>query len=173
MARFLQLCDAHGLPVVSLCDTPGFMVGPMRRRRRPSPLQSALRRRANLSVPVFSVVLRGYAWAPRRWPGQLPQPGGHGRLAHRRDRGGSLEGAVRLGYRRELDAIGDSEARQQAFDELLAEQYAKGKAVNAATVFELDDVIDPAETRRWITNAFTPYAARPFDGRRRSFVDTW
>ncbi|RZB15481.1 carbamoyl-phosphate synthase large subunit [Streptomyces sp. F001] len=176
MARFLQLCDAHGLPVVSLCDTPGFMVGPDAETtatvRHFSRLFVA---GANLSVPVFSVVLRkGYGLGAQAMAGgSFRNPVAMVAWPTGEIGGMGLEGAVRLGYRRELDAIGDSEARQQAFDELLAEQYAKGKAVNAATVFELDDVIDPAETRRWITNAFTPYAARPFDGRRRSFVDTW
>ncbi len=171
VARFLQLCDAHGLPVVSLCDTPGFMVGPA------SEATATVRHfgrvfvtGANLSVPVVAVVLRkayglgamamvggGFRSpvATVAWPtGEI---GGMG-----------LEGAVRLGYRRELEAIEDPEARQRAFDELLAEAYDRGKAVNAAAVFELDDVIDPAQTRHWISVSLPTETAR---GRR--FVDTW
>jgi acetyl/propionyl-CoA carboxylase alpha subunit len=171
VARFLQLCDAHGLPVVSLCDTPGFMVGP------DSESTATVRHfgrvfvtGANLSVPIVAVVLRkayglgamamvggGFRSpvATVAWPtGEI---GGMG-----------LEGAVRLGYRRELEAIEDTEARQRAFDELLAEAYDRGKAVNVAAVFELDDVIDPAQTRRWISVSLPTATAR---GRR--FVDTW
>ena len=176
MARFLQLCDAHGLPVISLCDTPGFMVGP-------DAEQTATVRHfsrlfvigANLSVPVVSVVLRkayglgaqamagGSFRAPVAtvaWP--TGEVGGMG-----------LEGAVRLGYRSELDAIEDPAARRQAFEELLAKQYANGKAINAAAAFELDDVIDPADTRRWIVTAFSHHDDPMGGQHRRSFVDTW
>lgn len=176
MARFLQLCDAHGLPVVSLCDTPGFMVGPDAEKTATVRHFSRLFvTGANLGVPVFAVVLRkGYGLGAQAmaagnfrapvamvaWPtGEIGAMG--------------LEGAVRLGYRRELEAIADPDARREAFDGLLAESYARGKAVNAAAVFELDDVIDPAETRRWITTAFAGHTARPGRERRRSFIDTW
>ncbi|MEU4324354.1 carboxyl transferase domain-containing protein [Nonomuraea dietziae] len=153
MARFLRLCDAHGLPVVSLCDTPGFMVGPEAERtatvRHFSHLFVV---GANLSVPLVTVVLRkGYglgaqamaggsfkaSMATVAWPtGEI---GGMG-----------LEGAVRLGYRKELEAAEDPDA---LFEQMVAAAYEHGKAVNAASVFELDDVIDPADTRRWITAA--------------------
>ncbi|NBE56162.1 acetyl-CoA carboxylase family protein, partial [Streptomyces boluensis] len=154
LARFLQLCDAHGLPVVSLCDTPGFMVGPDAERTATVRHFSRLFVvGANLEVPMLAVVLRkayglgamamvggGFRTpeATVAWPTGEVGPMG-------------LEGAVRLGYRRELDAIEDPSARRRAFDELVAEHYDRGKAVNAATVFELDDVIDPAATRAWIT----------------------
>lgn len=173
-ARFLQLCESHGLPVVSLCDAPGFMVGPEAERtatvRHFSRMFVA---GANLSVPVVGVVLRkGYGLGAQAMVGggfKMPvatvawptgEIGGMG-----------LEGAVRLGYRKELEAIEDPQQRQQAFDELLAEQYDKGKATNAAAVFELDDVIDPAETRTRIVQALPPY--EPDNRQRRSFVDTW
>lgn len=125
---------------------------------------------ANLSVPVVAVLLRkayglgamamvggGFRSpvATVAWPtGEIGAMG--------------LEGSVRLGYRRELEAIEDPEARQRAFDELLAEAYDRGKAVNAAAVFELDDVIDPADTRHWISASLPTETVR---GRR--FVDTW
>ncbi|OLR93579.1 acetyl-CoA carboxylase family protein [Actinokineospora bangkokensis] len=171
-ARFLQLCDAHGLPVLSLCDTPGFMVGPDAERtatvRRFSRLFVT---GANLSVPVLGVVLRkayglgamamlgGSVHVPvatLAWP--TGEVGGMG-----------LEGAVRLAFRRELAAIEDPAARQEAYDAILAEAYRRGKAVNAASVLELDDVIDPADTRRWITRALPP-TDRPAAPRR---VDPW
>ncbi|MDI3417769.1 acetyl-CoA carboxylase family protein [Streptomyces luteolus] len=175
LARFLQLCDAHGLPVLSLCDTPGFMVGPDAEHTATVRHFSRLFVvGANLRVPVVAVVLRkayglgamamvggGFRVpaATVAWPTGEVGPMG-------------MEGAVRLGYRRELDAIEDPAARQRAFDELVAEHYDRGKAVNAATVFELDDVIDPAHTRAWITGALPPASGEP-PSVRRSFVDTW
>ncbi|MFG2020147.1 acetyl-CoA carboxylase family protein [Actinomadura geliboluensis] len=170
-ARFLQLCDAHGLPVVSLCDTPGFMVGPDAER-------TATVRHfgrlfvigANLRVPVVTVVLRkGYGLGAQAmagggfkaplatvaWPtGEI---GGMG-----------LEGAVRLGFRKELEAAEDPKA---LFEQMVAAAYEYGRALHAATVFELDDVIDPADTRRWITAVLA--GAPPAEDRPRPWIDTW
>ncbi|WP_258052524.1 carboxyl transferase domain-containing protein [Streptomyces sp. Ru73] len=134
---------------------------------------------ANLRVPVVSLVLRkayglgamammgGSTRAPlatAAWPtGEL---GGMG-----------LEGAVRLGYRKELEAIPDPAARQAAFEARVAELYDHGKAVNAAAALEIDAVIDPASSRDWITSALEGYRAEHADvdmaGRGRGFVDTW
>ncbi|HEU4514559.1 MAG TPA: carboxyl transferase domain-containing protein [Nocardioidaceae bacterium] len=175
LARFLQLCDAHGLPVVSLVDTPGFMVGPdAERTATVRHFSRVFVAGANLRVPVLGVVLRkGYGLGAMAMVGggfhvpvaMLAWPTGEiGAMG--------LEGAVRLGYRRELDAIEDPDARQRAFDELLAAAYDKGRAVNAASVFELDDVIDPADTRRWIRETLTLPVVPPSGGRHR-FVDTW
>jgi acetyl-CoA carboxylase carboxyltransferase component len=176
-ARFLQLCDAHGLPVVSLCDTPGFMVGP-------DSEQTATVRHfsrlfvtgANLRVPLGVVILRkayglgaqamagGSFKAPRfvvAWP--TGEVGGMG-----------LEGAVRLGFRRELEAIADDTEREQAFEAMVAAAYEQGRAVNAASVFELDDVIDPVDTRQWITTALGEVPAeRDGPPKARPFIDTW
>jgi acetyl-CoA carboxylase carboxyltransferase component len=173
-ARFLQLCDSYGLPVVSLCDTPGMMVGP-------DAEAEALVRHcsrlfvtgANLRVPMVAVVLRkayglgaqammgGSTKAPLAclaWP--TGEFGGMG-----------LEGAVRLGYRRELEACEDDAARDQLFREMVDRLYEHGKALSVATHFEIDDVIDPADTRRWISAVLR--AAPPVRSDRRSFVDTW
>ncbi|HZG91853.1 MAG TPA: carboxyl transferase domain-containing protein, partial [Pseudonocardia sp.] len=175
-ARFLQLCDAFGLPVVSLCDTPGFMVGTAAER------EATVRHfarlfvvGANLSVPLGLVIVRkcyglgaqgmagGSLKAPEfavSWPtGEL---GGMG-----------LEGAVRLGYRKELDAVEDPAEREALFQEMVAEQYERGKALSVATVFEIDDVIDPADTRRWITSSFPPAPVGPRPTKVRPHVDTW
>ncbi|MFG1920425.1 carboxyl transferase domain-containing protein [Cryptosporangium sp. NPDC048952] len=157
-AAFLELCEAHRLPVVSLCDTPGFMVGPDAERtatvRRFSAMFVA---GARLTVPLVTVVLRkcyglgamamagGSLHAPVltvSWP--TGEFGGMG-----------LEGAVRLGYRAELDAISDPAARKERYEALVAEYYERGKALNVATVFEVDDVIDPADTRRVVSGALT------------------
>jgi acetyl/propionyl-CoA carboxylase alpha subunit len=170
-ARFLQLCDAHGLPVVSLCDTPGFMVGPDAERTATVRHFSRLFViGANLRVPIVTIVLRkGYGLGAQAMAGggftaplaTLAWPTG--------EIGGmGLEGAVRLGFRAELEAAEDPRAM---FEQMVAAAYEHGKALHAATVFELDDVIDPAETRRWITAVL---AAAPQTGDRpRPWIDTW
>jgi len=174
-ARFLQLCDAFDLPLISLCDTPGFMVGPEAEK-------AALVRRvsrmfnvgATLSVPVFTVVLRkGYGLGAQAmaggsfhapffvvsWP--TGEFGGMG-----------LEGAVRLGYRKELAAASSAEERERMFKEMVAQSYARGKAINMAAHLEIDDVIDPADTRRWIIRGLKSMP-RERRRKRREFVDSW
>nr|WP_254205396.1 carboxyl transferase domain-containing protein [Nocardia alni] len=153
LSAFLRLCEAHGLPIVSLCDTPGFMVGPDAEKDATVTRFSRLFiDAAALSVPFGTVIVRkGYGLgaqamaagsfrAPRfvvAWP--TGEVGGMG-----------LEGAVRLGFSKELAAIEDPQARQSAYESLVEAAYESGKALTAATVGELDDVIDPADTRRWI-----------------------
>jgi acetyl-CoA carboxylase carboxyltransferase component len=172
-ARFMQLCDAFGLPILFCCDTPGIMVGP--EAETSGTVRHAARMfvvGANLDVPCGTIVLRkgyglgaqamaaGHFKAPRflvAWPTGEFGPMG-------------LEGAVRLGFRRELDAIADPAARDAKFREMVASSYAHGKASNVASCFEIDDVIDPAESRRWITSAFRGWTPAP--GRRR-YVDPW
>ncbi len=147
---FLRLCEAHRLPVVSLVDTPGFMVGPEAER-------TAIVRRfgamfvagARLTVPVCAVVLRkAYGLgAMAMAAGDLRRPAITVAWPTGEFGGMGLEGAVRLGYRKELEAIEDPVARRARYEELVAEQYARGKAVSTAMAFEIDDVIDPADTR--------------------------
>ena len=176
-ARFMQLCDAHGLPMISLCDTPGFMVGP--EAEKPSLVRRVCRmfvNGANLSVPLFVIVPRkGYGLGAQAMAGgsyaapmfTVSWPSG--------EFGGmGLEGAVRLAYRNELAAIDDLDARDGEFRRRVDELYAKGKAIAVASVLEIDDVIDPADTRRWLTRGLKMVAARPAaEGKRRPFVDTW
>ncbi len=176
-ARFLQLCDAFDLPVVTLVDTPGMMVGP-------EVETTALVRHcsrlfvtgANVTVPLVSVVLRksyglgaqammgGSTKAPLAcvaWP--TGEFGGMG-----------LEGAVRLGYRNELAAIDDPDERERTFQEMVERMYAHGKALNTASHFEIDDVIDPAETRRWISAVLASAPPPPpRAGKKRPNIDTW
>jgi acetyl-CoA carboxylase carboxyltransferase component len=178
-ARFMGLCDAFGLPLLFLCDTPGFMVGPAAERtatvRHVSRLFVA---GANLSVPAGTVVLRkGYGLGAQAmaaggfkaplftvaWP--TSEFGAMG-----------LEGAVRLGLRRELEAIDDPAEREQAFEAAVAAAYERGQGVNMAAYGEIDDVIDPAETRRWISLLFEGQDEpgwRQRSAKRRPFVDTW
>jgi acetyl-CoA carboxylase carboxyltransferase component len=175
-ARFLQLCDAFGLPVVSLVDTPGMMVGPEAEAtglvRHASRLLIA---GAALSVPLVAVILRrGYGLGAQAMVGgSLHEP-----LltvawpsAHLGPMG--LEGAVRLALRKELEAIADEAEREQRVRDLTAAAEENAKALNAAALFEIDDVIDPAETRALI--ASTLAAAEPGGPSRGSgrFVDAW
>jgi acetyl-CoA carboxylase carboxyltransferase component/acetyl/propionyl-CoA carboxylase alpha subunit len=176
-ARFLQLCDAFDIPILSLCDTPGFMVGPASERtaavRRGSRLFVSA---ATLGVPHFTIVVRkAYGLGAQAmaggdltasatvasWPTGEFGPMG-------------LEGAVRLGYRKELEAEQDPVAREALFRKLVDHMYAKGKAECVAEVLEIDAVIDPAETRQWLVRSLR--AARTHrdpDKPRRAFVDVW
>jgi acetyl-CoA carboxylase carboxyltransferase component len=176
-ARFLQLCDAFDLPVVFLCDTPGFMVGPS------SEATGAVRHvsrmfvtGANLSVPFATIVLRkGYGLGAQAMAGGsfkapvfcIAWPTG--------EFGGmNLEGAVRLGQRRELEAIDDEAERQRVYEEMVDRMYQHGKAINMASHFEIDDVIDPADSRRWITTMLDAAPApSPRTGKKRPNIDTW
>jgi methylmalonyl-CoA carboxyltransferase 12S subunit len=176
-SRFLQLCDAFGLPVISLVDTPGIMVGPEAEAtglvRHASRLLVA---GAALRVPLIAVILRrGYGLGAQAMVGgSLHEP-----LltvawpsAHLGPMG--LEGAVRLAMRRELEAIADEGEREQRVRDLTAAAERNARALNAATLFELDDVIDPAETRHLIAATLAAAASRspaPAPGQR--FVDTW
>jgi acetyl-CoA carboxylase carboxyltransferase component len=174
-ARFIQLCDAFGLPIVSLIDTPGFMVGPDAEAtglvRHASRLLVA---GAAISVPMVAVVLRrGYGLGAQAMVGgSLHEP-----LltvawpsAHLGPMG--LEGAVRLALRKELEAIADEAEREQRVRDLTAAAEENAKALNAAALFELDDVIDPAETRGAIA-ATLAAAAPPAQPHGHRFVDTW
>ncbi|MEM9612648.1 MAG: carboxyl transferase domain-containing protein [Actinomycetota bacterium] len=178
-ARFVQLCDAHDLPLVFLCDTPGIMVGPQAEYE--ATVRHAARvfvAAANIDVPAMTIVTRkGYGLGAQAmaagsfkatsftvsWP--TGEFGGMG-----------LEGFVKLGYRKELEAIEDPTERVAAYEERVARLYEHGKAVNTAGYFEIDDVIDPAESRQWIMSALR--TAPPLDPRRRRdkkrpMVDTW
>jgi acetyl-CoA carboxylase carboxyltransferase component len=176
-ARFMQLCDAFDIPIITLVDTPGMMVGPAIE-------ETALVRHcsrlfvvgANVTVPLVSVVLRkcyglgaqamvgGSTKAPGAciaWPTGEFGPMG-------------LEGAVRLGFRRELEAIADPQARDAEFQKMVARMYQHGKALNTASHFEIDDVIDPAETRKWmlaVLKSSPPPAPRVT--KKRPNIDTW
>jgi acetyl-CoA carboxylase carboxyltransferase component len=173
-ARFLQLCDAFELPVLSLVDTPGMMVGPEAERtglvRHTARLLVA---GAALRVPFVAVILRrGYGLGAQAMTGgslHEPMLTVAWPSAHLGPMG--LEGAVRLAQRRELEEIADEAEREQRVRELTAQAQDNAKALNAATLFELDDVIDPADTRRLVAATFAAAGApaRP----RRPYVDTW
>jgi len=176
-ARFLQLCDAHDLPIVFLCDTPGFMVGP--EAERTAQVRHFARMfvvGASVTVPFVTVILRkGYGLGAQAMAGgsfrspALTVAWPTGEIG-----GMGLEGAVRLGFRKELDAEEDPEARQALYERLVAAAYRNGKALNAASHFEIDDVIDPAETRTRILATLRAAPAPPVrEGKKRPCVDTW
>ncbi|MYW63421.1 ATP-grasp domain-containing protein [Streptomyces sp. SID8379] len=162
-ARFLRLCETFGLPVVSLCDTPGFMVGPDAERtgtvRQFADLFVA---GARLTVPLVCLVLRkAYGLGAMAMMGGSTQaPVATAAWPSGEFGGMGLEGAVRLGYRRELAAIADPAERERAFEARVAELYEHGKAVNAAAALEIDAVIDPARSRSWLLAALDAPAAR-------------
>jgi acetyl-CoA carboxylase carboxyltransferase component len=175
-ARFLQLCEAFRLPVLFLCDTPGVMVGP-------DAEATALVRHASrlflagaaLTVPFMTVVLRkGYGLGAQAMAGgsfraplmTVAWPTG--------EFGGmGLEGAVKLAYRKELEAIEDGEERKQRFDAMVADAYERGTALSTATYFEVDDVIDPAATRALVTAVILRAGGSAPEEQRRRYVDSW
>lgn len=177
-ARFIAMCDAFALPVLFLCDTPGFMVGPAAE-------QTATVRHfarmflggANLSVPCGTIILRkGYGLGAQAMAG-----GGFKAplftIAWPTSEFGAmgLEGAVRLGMRRELEAIEDAEERERVFQATVASAYERGRGLNMAAYGEIDDVIDPAESRRWIATLFDDGAEQWWQrsGKSRPYVDAW
>ncbi|HUY67113.1 MAG TPA: carboxyl transferase domain-containing protein [Acidimicrobiales bacterium] len=176
-ARFLQLCDAHDIPILFLCDTPGFMVGPEAEKTAQVRHFSRLFViGASLTVPFFTVVLRkGYGLGAQAMAGgsfraplfTVAWPSG--------ELGGmGLEGAVRLGFRRELEAVDDPVEREALFQQMVERAYRHGRAVNVASAFEIDDVIDPADSRRRIVEALRSAPPPPGrTGKKRSCIDTW
>jgi acetyl/propionyl-CoA carboxylase alpha subunit/acetyl-CoA carboxylase carboxyltransferase component len=176
-SRFLQLLDAHDIPLLSLCDTPGFMVGPE------SEKTAAVRRfarlfvtAASMDIPVMAIVLRkAYGLgAMSMMAGQSHMPDFTVSWPAGEFGGMGLEGAIRLGLRKELEAIEDEEERQQYFRRQVAAAYHWGRAANAASHFEIDDVIDPADSRRWIVAALDAVPPRPpRTGKKRPHIDTW
>jgi acetyl-CoA carboxylase carboxyltransferase component len=172
-SRFMKLCDAFGLPLVSLCDTPGFMVGP--EAEKTATVRHFARMfvtGANLGVPLVTIILRkAYGLGAQAMAGgSLKVPVATVAWPTGELGGMGLEGAVRLGYRRELAAAEDPDA---LFDELVARAYERGRALSAATVYEIDDVIDPAETRRWIGTALRSASGSAPSAERRVPLDTW
>ncbi len=177
-ARFLQLCDAFALPVLFLCDTPGFMVGPQ--AERTATVRHFARMflgGANLSVPTGTIVLRkGYGLGAQAMAGGgFKQPLFTVGWPTSEFGGMGLEGAVRLGMRRELEAVEDPAERERLFEQFVAAAYERGRGVNMAAYGEIDDVIDPADSRRWIATLFDAGSGEWWrqPGKRRPFVDGW
>ncbi|VTU20280.1 2-oxoglutarate carboxylase small subunit [Variovorax sp. PBS-H4] len=173
-ARFMQLCNAHGLPIISLCDTPGFMVGPeIEAQAQVRHVCRMFMVASHLRVPYFAVVLRkGYGLgAQAMTAGGFDAPvftvawptGEFGAMG--------LEGAVRLGFRKELEAAAEGHERNALFKKLVAQQYANGEAIHMAQTLEIDAVIDPADTRAWLVRGLASATVAPRPA--TTFVDTW
>jgi acetyl-CoA carboxylase carboxyltransferase component len=175
-ARLMQLCNAHGLPILSLCDTPGFMVGPeIEKRAQVRHVCRMFVNGSHVTVPFFTVVLRrGYglgamamakggfheSFFTAAWP-----TGEFGAMG--------LEGAIKAGFKKELAAIEDRQEREKLYENLLAQLRERGKAVNIASYLEIDSVIDPADTRKWIMRGLKSVPARCSHETGRSFIDPW
>ncbi|AGW92042.1 MULTISPECIES: acetyl-CoA carboxylase family protein [Cupriavidus] len=178
-ARFMQLCDAHGLPIVSLCDTPGFMVGPQAEKTATVRHVSRLFVTAGaLRVPFFTVVLRkGYGLGAQAMAGgsfaapffTAAWPSGEfGAMG--------IEGSIRLGFRKELEAVADPDEREALFARMVDAAYQRGRALNMASHLEIDAVIDPADTRRWLLRGLAsvpPGSVGRRQESQRRFIDTW
>ncbi|HEY5105662.1 MAG TPA: carboxyl transferase domain-containing protein [Caulobacteraceae bacterium] len=176
-ARFLQICEAFDLPVLSLSDTPGMMVGPEIEK-------TALVRHcsrlfiigSNLTVPLLSVILRkSYGLGAIAMTGGSYEASMFTVAWPTGEFGGmGLEGSVKLGYRNELAAIADPAERKARFDEMVAAAYKSGKALNRASTFGINDVIDPADTRRWIVGALRALPPTPpRTGKKLRWIDAW
>ncbi|MFA5322101.1 MAG: carboxyl transferase domain-containing protein [Smithella sp.] len=175
-AKLMQICQAHGLPILSLCDTPGFMVGPeIEKRAQVRHVCRMFVIGSHLTVPYFTVVLRrGYglgAMAMARggfhesfftaaWP-----TGEFGAMG--------IEGAIKAGFKKELAAIEDPQEREKLYEQLVGELYKRGKAINIAAYLEIDSVIDPADTRKWIMQGMKSLPAGKTKESCHSFVDPW
>jgi acetyl/propionyl-CoA carboxylase alpha subunit/acetyl-CoA carboxylase carboxyltransferase component len=175
-ARFMQLCNVHRLPILSLSDTPGFMVGPeVEVRAQVRHVCRMFVVGAHTTVPFFTIVLRkGYglgamamsagsfhdSFFTASWP--TGEFGGMG-----------LEGAVRHGFRKELEAIQDPMERESTYKFFVEQAYIMGKAMNMASFLEIDSVIDPAETRRWIMRGLKSTPDLFSGDKGHDFIDPW
>jgi acetyl-CoA carboxylase carboxyltransferase component len=176
VARLMQICQAHGLPILSLCDTPGFMVGPeIEKRAQVRHVCRMFVIGSHLTVPYFTVVLRrGYglgamamakggfheSFFTAAWP-----TGEFGAMG--------IEGAIKAGFKKELAAIEDPSQREKLYEQLVGELYKRGKAINMASYLEIDSVIDPADTREWIMQGIKSIPTQRLPEAGHSFIDPW
>ncbi|MDD5524165.1 MAG: carboxyl transferase domain-containing protein [Smithella sp.] len=175
-AKLMQICQAHGLPILSLCDTPGFMVGPeVEKRAQVRHVCRMFVIGSHLTVPYFTVVLRrGYglgamamtkggfheSFFTAAWP-----TGEFGAMG--------IEGAIKAGFKKELAAIEDPAQREKLYEQLVGELYKRGKAINMASYLEIDSVIDPADTRKWIMQGIKSVPIQQSSGVGHNFIDPW
>ena len=169
-SRFMQLCDAFNLPIISLCDAPGFMVGPEHETtglvRHTSRMYLT---GAALDVPIFCIVLRkAYGLGAMAMAGggfhdsafTISWPTGEfGPMG--------LEGAVKLGFSKELDATKNVKEKQDLYEKLVGQAYQKGKALSAARYLEIDEVINPKDSRAWIMKGYYLYQNKRIEKRQK------
>jgi len=175
-ARFMQLCNSFGIPMISLCDAPGFMVGPECEKTGMARHSSRMFiTGARLKVPLFTVVLRkAYGLGAMAMVGgglhesyfTVSWPTGEfGAMG--------LEGAVKLGFRKEIEDETDPVKKQILNNDLVYAAYQKGKAINAASFLEFDEVIDPKDTRKWISTGLSIIDENTYNKGTRNAVDSW
>ena len=176
-ARFMQLCDAFDIPMLVLCDTPGMMVGPeIESTGLVRHCSRLFVTGANLSVPLFTIVVRkAYGLGAQAMAGgSMKEPFFTVAWPTAEFGGMGLEGQVKLGFRNELEGIADPAARKLRYDQLVESAYQRGKAINYGVAFGVDDVIDPADSRRWVARALNSTLPLPTrHGKKRRNVDTW
>ena len=169
----MQLCNAFNLPIISFCDTPGFMVGPDHEKLALVRKSSRLFiNGANLKTPIITIVLRkAYGL------GAMAMAGGNFHqsymtLSWQTGEFGpmGLEASVELGFKKELDNTSSKTERKKLYDHLVSQAYEKGKAINAASKLEIDEVIDPKETRSRISNALHNYSDQQDE---QNFIDSY
>jgi acetyl/propionyl-CoA carboxylase alpha subunit/acetyl-CoA carboxylase carboxyltransferase component len=176
-ARFMTLCDGFNIPLLLLCDTPGIMVGP--EDEKTAVIRHAARLfvvGASLTVPTFMVVLRkAYGLGAQAMAGGChSQPGFLVAWPTSEFGGMGLEGQVKLGQRALLEQVEDLEERQQLYERMVEGAYNRGKGLNAAHVFEIDDLIDPADTRKWLMAGLKASPRAPsFPSSKRAMIDVW
>ncbi len=176
-SRFIKLCDAFDIPLISLCDTPGFMVGPeAEKNAQVRHFSRMFLVAANMTIPQFTIVLRkGYGLGAMAMAGGGFHAGVFTMAWPTGEFGAmGLEGAVRLGFKKELAAIEDANEQKAFFDKLVSKAYELGKATNMASSLELDEVIDPADTRQCIIRGLNASAPpEPRHGKKLRYIDSW
>ena len=176
-ARFIQLCDAFDIPVLSLMDCPGMMVGPdVEKTALVRHCVRMFNAGANLSVPLFGVVVRkAYGLGVQAMCGASSLVGFFTVAWPTAEFAGmNIEGSVKLGFRKELAAIEDPEERRIEFERRVARAYESAKAINAGVGGGLDDVIDPADTRSWIASSLKRLPPKaPRTEKKYPYIDTW
>lgn len=176
-ARFLQLCDAFDLPVITLMDCPGIMVGP--EVEKEALVRHSCRlfnTGANLSVPMFGVILRkAYGLGVQAMCGGSSMvPFFTVAWPTAEFAGMNIEGSIKLAYRNELAEIEDPAERLARYNKMVETAYDRAKAVNSASFFGVDDIIDPAETRAWISRGLKSLPPTPTrTAKKRPNIDTW
>ena len=176
-ARFIQLCDAFDIPVLSLMDCPGMMVGPdVEKTALVRHCVRMFNAGANLTVPLFGVVVRkAYGLGVQAMCGASSLVGFFTVAWPTAEFAGmNIEGSVKLGFRKELAAIEDPEQRRIEFERRVERAYEGAKAINAGVGGGLDDVIDPADTRSWIASSLKRLPPKaPRTGKKYPYIDTW
>ena len=176
-ARFLQLCDAFDIPILSIIDCPGIMVGP--EVEKTALVRHCVRMfntGANLSVPMFTLIIRkSYGLGAQAMCGASSMvPFFATAWPTAEFAGMNIEGGIKLAYRRDFEAMDDPEERKEKYETMVADGYEEARAVNKGVYFGIDDVIDPAESRKWIAAGFRSLPPTPpREKKKRPYIDTW